>query len=42
MIAVAGDVRLGRRWWFVHTDGLWTSEDGGHTRRRLLDRWGHR
>ncbi len=42
MIAVAGDVRLGRRWWFVHTDGLWTSEDGGLSRRRLLDRRGDR
>jgi hypothetical protein len=42
MIAVAGDVRLGRRWWFVHTDGLWTSGDGGLSRRRLLDRHGDR
>lgn len=37
LIAVAGDVVLGERWWLLHTDGLWTSPDGGKSRTQLLD-----
>jgi hypothetical protein len=37
LIAVAGDEVHGQRWWFVHTDGLYTSPDGGRTRNKLLD-----
>ena len=37
LIAVSGDVREGRRWWFVSTDGLYASTDGGDTLRRVLD-----
>ena len=36
LVAVAGDVMLGERWWFVHTDGLYTSPDGGRSRVLLL------
>jgi hypothetical protein len=41
LIAVAGDVQQGERWWFVHTDGLYTSPDAGQTRTHVLDRAGH-
>ena len=37
LIAVGGDVREGQRWWFVCTDGLYASPDGGATLRRVLD-----
>lgn len=37
LIAVCGDVRQGRRWWFVHADGLYFSSDGGASLRRVLD-----
>jgi hypothetical protein len=30
LIAACGDSRQGDRWWFVHTDGLYTSPDGRH------------
>lgn len=40
MIAVSGDVREGQRWWFVCTDGLYASTDGGVTLRRVLDTFG--
>lgn len=40
LIAVAGDVRLGHHWWFVHTDGLYHSDDGGRHLVRVLDAQG--
>ncbi len=40
LIAVAGDPLLGESWWFVHTDGLYHSPDGGKSRVQLLDRSG--
>ena len=40
LIAVAGDERLGEEWWFVHTDGLYHSTDGGGTVARVLDERG--
>ena len=40
LIAVAGDQMLGERWWFVHTDGLYYSPDGGQSRVKLMDSMG--
>jgi hypothetical protein len=40
LIAVAGDERLGEEWWFVHTDGLYHSTDGGGTVARVMDERG--
>ncbi|MEK0449845.1 MAG: hypothetical protein RL088_2113 [Verrucomicrobiota bacterium] len=40
LIAVAGDVTLGERWWFIYTDGLYTSDDGGTTLRKIADHTG--
>jgi len=40
LLAVAGDVREGREWWFLHGDGLYWSGDGGQTLRRVLDETG--
>ena len=37
LIAVSGDVNLGEQWWFVFTDGLYSSNDGGATLARVLD-----
>lgn len=42
LIAVAGDPHHGERWWFVHTDGLYASSDGGRTMARVLDASGRR
>jgi hypothetical protein len=35
LVAVAGDVNLGERWFFLHTDALYTSTDGGKTVRKI-------
>jgi hypothetical protein len=35
LIAAAGDVHLGKIWWFLHTDGLYRSDDGGATLHRI-------
>ena len=40
LIAVAGDVNLGERWWFVYSDGLYTSDDGGAILRKIADHTG--
>ncbi|MCF7973919.1 MAG: hypothetical protein K9N55_08895 [Phycisphaerae bacterium] len=40
LIAVCGDVHQGDWWWFVHTDGLYVSPDGGVTLKRVLDNAG--
>jgi hypothetical protein len=39
-IAITGDVHLGQQWWFLHTDGLYFSPDGGRRLTRLLDHRG--
>ena len=35
LIAAAGDVHLGQVWWFLHTDGLYRSDDGGKSVRNV-------
>lgn len=35
LVAAAGDVKDGRKWWFVFTDGLFFSADGGDHLRRI-------
>ena len=40
-IAVSGDEKLGQSWWFVHTDGLYSSTDGGVKLRKVLDASGN-
>lgn len=42
LIAVCADVHQGAQWWFVHTDGLYCSSDGGTTLSRVLDEKGAR
>ena len=41
LIAVCGDVNLGEKWWFVYTDGLYFSGDGGTTLNKILDDQGN-
>lgn len=41
LIAAAGDVQTGDRWWFVHTDGLFSSPDGGEHLVKNMDESGH-
>ena len=36
MISICADVNLGQIWWFVYTDGLYLSTDGGTTLKRVL------
>jgi len=37
LIAVTGEHRVGEKWWFVYTDGLYRSTDGAKTLTRILD-----
>lgn len=37
LIAACGDIHQGDRWWFVYTDGLYTSSDGGVTLERVMN-----
>ena len=37
LIAACGDIHRGNRWWFVYTDGLYTSPDGGAHFERVMD-----
>lgn len=37
LIAASGDSHLGDQWWFVHTDGLYASPDGGRHLAKVLD-----
>jgi hypothetical protein len=37
LIAAAADLMQGEQWWFVHTDGLYRSLDGGRQVSRVLD-----
>jgi len=40
LIAAYGDPRQGDKWWFVHTDGLYFSPDGGTTLSKVMDESG--
>jgi len=40
LIAVCGDEQLGKKWWFVYTDGLYFSPDGGATMHRMMNPFG--
>jgi hypothetical protein len=42
LIAAAGDVHQGDSWWFVHTDGLYFSPDGGANLTKIMDNSGKR
>jgi len=42
LIAVTGEHRVGEEWWFVYTDGLYHSPDGGKQLVRVLDASGRR
>ena len=37
LIAASGDARQGAQWWFVHTDGLYFSADGGAHLTQVMD-----
>ena len=37
LIAACGDLHHGDQWWFVHTDGLYASPDGGRSLIQVLD-----
>jgi len=37
LIAVTGEHRVGEKWWFIYTDGLYHSPDGGKHLARVLD-----
>ena len=37
LIAAWGDLHAGEQWWFVHTDGLYFSPDGGKHLAKVLD-----
>jgi hypothetical protein len=41
LIAACGDVREGDQWWFVHTDGLYSSPDAGATLTKITDESGN-
>jgi len=40
-IAITGDVHLGQQGWFLHTDALYFSPDGGRHLTRILDHRGN-
>ena len=42
LVACCGELKEGRVWWFVFTDGLYASLDGGETLTRVLDQQGGR
>ena len=42
LIAVCGDESQGEKWWFVHTDGLYHSPDGGVHLTKIMDESGLR
>ena len=42
LIAACGDQDQGDKWWFVHTDGLYFSPDGGENLHNVLDELGTR
>ena len=42
LIAACGEHLQGDKWWFVHTDGLYFSPDGGTTLNKVLDQTGRK
>jgi predicted GH43/DUF377 family glycosyl hydrolase len=40
LIATCGDPHQGDKWWFVHTDGLYSSPDGGEHLTKVMDESG--
>jgi hypothetical protein len=42
LIAACGEHAQGDQWWFVHTDGLYFSPDGGATLSKVLDESGRK
>lgn len=40
LIAACGDLQQGDKWWFVHTDGLYFSPDGGGHLTKVMDELG--
>lgn len=40
LISACGDQHRGDKWWFVHTDGLYHSADGGSTLTKVMDERG--
>jgi len=40
LIATCGDSHLGDKWWFVHTDGLYYSPDGGVNLTKIMSELG--
>jgi hypothetical protein len=42
LIAACGDPHQGNQWWFVHTDGLYYSPDGGEHLSKFMDESGRR
>ena len=37
LVAVTGEYRVGEKWWFLYTDGLYYSPDGGKNMTKVLD-----
>jgi hypothetical protein len=37
LVAVTGEYRVGEKWWFVYTDGLYCSTNGGKNLTKVLD-----
>ena len=37
LISVIGEHHIGKKWWFLYTDGLYYSADGGKTMNKVLD-----
>ena len=42
LIAACGVHLQGEKWWFVHTDGLYYSPDGGTTLNKVMDESGRK
>ncbi len=40
LISVCGEFKQGKLWWLIATDGLYKSEDGGATLKKVLDEKG--
>ena len=40
LVAVTGEYRVGEKWWFLYTDGLYRSTDGGRNMTKIMDELG--
>jgi hypothetical protein len=40
LVAITGEHRVGEKWWFVYTDGLYRSTDGGKNMTKVLEATG--